>query len=439
MRLAATPTLLAVALAASGARATDGLYLHAYGARSAGMGGATLASGDDALAQINNPASLSAAPKELALDLVYLRTDVHFENAGRYGPGVSGLAGTAFRNDEDASTDFKNFPFSDNNHFAPLLAGVYRFDESRAHMGPLRLRNLSFGASLYVVGGDAVRFELDHPVLGPRTRYRDNLVVSGASGTLSYRVNDWLAVGASVQGVGGRLRLQEPVAFPVSEIAVGTSAFLPAFGLSSYGGLFQAMGIDEGVSFNRFDHPGLALGVGGRFGVTLRPTSWLRVAVAYQTQRDMRFDGTMKLGFGAQIDQLRQIVLQNPQGLPFVSNLQDIVRFLGGALTPEAVDRSFQFLGIDPAQGFEQRYDTRIPLSLPRQVDVGIALQPSERLVPQRLQPEHQRPGRRHPGRVRAAARLEGPARVPVGHALRADAAPHRPDGLRLCHPSDPP
>ena len=45
------------------AAATTALYSLSYGARSAGMAGATLASGGDALNQFLNPANLSFLPK----------------------------------------------------------------------------------------------------------------------------------------------------------------------------------------------------------------------------------------------------------------------------------------------------------------------------------------------------------------------------------------
>ncbi|MBI5378541.1 MAG: hypothetical protein HZA23_00095, partial [Nitrospirae bacterium] len=41
------------------ASATEGIYAIGYSAKSAGMGGASMGSTDDALAQITNPANLS--------------------------------------------------------------------------------------------------------------------------------------------------------------------------------------------------------------------------------------------------------------------------------------------------------------------------------------------------------------------------------------------
>ena len=53
------------------AAATTALYSLSYGTRSAGMAGAPLASGGDALNQFLNPANLSFLPKRLDLNITY--------------------------------------------------------------------------------------------------------------------------------------------------------------------------------------------------------------------------------------------------------------------------------------------------------------------------------------------------------------------------------
>ncbi len=92
------------------ASATTALYSLSYGARSAGMAGATLASGGDALSQFLNPANLSFLPRRLDINVTYLRSNLHFRNA---------------LNDTNNGRDFAGFPLSDNNFIIPAVGLAY--------------------------------------------------------------------------------------------------------------------------------------------------------------------------------------------------------------------------------------------------------------------------------------------------------------------------
>lgn len=365
------------------AHATDGLYISARGAPSAGMGGATIASGSDPIAQTLNPASLAVTPPGLAVDLLYLNTQIRFRNQGVYGPGVAGLEGQSFHNDALNAQDLEYFPFQDNQLLVPMLGVVARASSSDERLGAIPLRDLTLGLSFYGAGGDAVRFHLDDPVTGPDTLFRSNLAVSVSGLSLAWAVNDRISLGATFQLVGSRLRIAQPMSFDVADFTQGTTPFLqePFFDVGNFAGLFSRLGAQEGTSFTKFSHDGLALGAGGRFGVRIQPVPWLTLGAAYQLRRTMKFDGHAKLDFKPQIDEAAGLVVENPLADPLIDVVQAATVAAYGDLTGPNVVRALFLVGLDPDLGFEQTYDAKIPFSLPQQLNVGAAV----RLLPRWL------------------------------------------------------
>ena len=118
------------------AAATTALYSLSYGARAAGMAGATLASGGDALNQFLNPANLSFLPKRLDLNIPSLRSNLRFRKA---------------LNNTQNGRNFAGFPLSDNHCLIPAIGIAY----------PLEGTDWAFGFQLYGLGGDAARLSLD--------------------------------------------------------------------------------------------------------------------------------------------------------------------------------------------------------------------------------------------------------------------------------------
>jgi long-subunit fatty acid transport protein len=349
------------------------VFFDANSATSAGMAGASIASGDDALDQTDNPASLSFAPTGIDLNVLYLRTSIDYHNAGTFAPGTGSLAGTPFRNDASAASGFSYFPFTDNNAFAPSLGAVFHLTDATSHAGFFWLRDLSLGLSMFGAGGDAARFRLDHPVLGPDTLFRTNEFVAVGAASVAYRFGDWLSVGASLQGNGARLRIEQPSAFQSSQLAAGANPLLTLFGAKTFGNLFQELGASESWATIDFGHPGLALSTGGRLGVQIRPVEGLSVGVTYQTGRKFNFKGTTRLDFTDQVNDVNARVLTNPTNSPKIHLLQEVLAFFYGALTPKAVEQGFSLLGVDQSLGFVQTYETEIPLSLPQEISVGVA------------------------------------------------------------------
>ncbi len=233
--------------------ATEGLYSLSYGAKSAGMAGASLASGNDATNQFLNPANLSFIERRLDFDVMYLRSNLNFKNP---------------LNDRENERALDDFPFADNNFFVPMFGIAY----------PLAGTNFAFGFQLYGLGGDASRFILNDfapPAgFGPDQLFRGNLVLIDFGPAAAYKITDWLSVGATLQVTAGRLKLDQPFGTfnPPASLRLGFKFDMPEYG-------FQ-------------------YAFGGRVSVTARPLDWLTVAVAYQTPRDFdEFEGKVRITF----------------------------------------------------------------------------------------------------------------------------------------------
>ncbi|MBI4590692.1 MAG: outer membrane protein transport protein [Candidatus Rokubacteria bacterium] len=361
--------------------ATSGLYSLSYGAKSGGMAGATLVSGDDALNQIINPANLSLIDSRFDVNIMYLRSNLHFENSGTYSPIVPGVGGTTFTNDRDNERGFDSeiFPFTDNNFLVPSLGFVVRFKDS-GWLGPINTRDLGFGFHLTGLGGDASRFFLNHPLLGPDERFRANLVLMNAGPAVSYRVNKYLSVGVQGQILAGRFQFDQPVAFDPGTFALGSSPGLAGFGLTNFGQFFRGIGITEGVGDGKLTDVDFTFGGGARVGVTVTPHDRVSLSATYQSERHLTFTGKARFDFTRQLQEAGFIIAANPAGNPFVASIQAALGCPGGC-TPAQVNAGFMALGFNPALGFKTQYNAEVPFTLPQQVDAGIAVRVLPQLV----------------------------------------------------------
>ena len=85
---ALTPIAIALGLAftTTGALATDGYFAEGYGMTARGMGGASLATAQDAFGGANNPASMAFVGNRLDLGLYFFRPDRGAERTGALAP-----------------------------------------------------------------------------------------------------------------------------------------------------------------------------------------------------------------------------------------------------------------------------------------------------------------------------------------------------------------
>lgn len=382
MKKALVGGLLLVGLACPlTAWATTGIYSLSYGAKSGGMAGATLVSGDDALNQIINPANLSLIDTRLDVNLMFLRSNLNFENSGTYSPTVPGVGGSAFTNDRNNERGFDTatFPFTDNNFLVPSVGFAYRFKES-TFLGPIETKDLGLGFHLTGLGGDAARFFLNHPLFGPDERFRANLALMTFGPSVAYRVNQYVSVGVAGQILAGRFQFDSPVAFDPSTFALGTSPGLGGFGLGNFGEFFRGIGVPEGIGDGKLKDVDFTFGGGARLGVTLTPNDRVSLSATYQSKRRLTFTGKAPFDFNRQLEDAGFIISSNPSGNPFVAAVQAALGCPGGC-TPAQVSAAFAALGFNPSLGFKTEFDAEVPFTLPQQIDVGIAVRPLPHLV----------------------------------------------------------
>lgn len=162
--LAATLLLAAVA---GPALATNGMYLAGYGSQAAGRGGANLAVADNALGLGANPAGIMHIKgSELNLDAQFLAPSLHY-------------GGDPFGNSIDG----------ESRVFAMPSISYVRGDESSPW---------SWGIALISQGGMGATFEKYTTPFGTTDKTSSQVRFATLTPTLAYKVNDQLALGASL-------------------------------------------------------------------------------------------------------------------------------------------------------------------------------------------------------------------------------------------------
>lgn len=259
MKKQTSAVLLAVAGVAGitgQAHATNGTMPHGYGIKAQGMGGASIALPQDAIAAANNPAGMAFVGNRLDVGMVWLKAD----------RGTT-IGGTYFSANEK------------ENYFIPDF-GYNRVIDDR----------MSVGVS---VVGNGVGTRYNRPI-GPPTNSNagSELMQVVASPTLAYKLNPQHAVGVSLNAAFQRLKIEG-----VEHTGLANQGFEHSFG---YGiGLGWTGKLSEqvtlGASYTSKTHMGkldkyrTLLAGGGEFdiperfglGIAVKPTDKLTLAADY--------------------------------------------------------------------------------------------------------------------------------------------------------------
>lgn len=151
--------------------ATNGTQLTGYGAKSAAMGGASVAFPQDAMAAATNPAGMAEVGTRVDGDLQILY--IH--------------ANTTFLSEENEGKGTLIIPI-------PEIGVNYQLDEKWS---------LGFSTK-----GSGVGFQYDDPLLPGLSRAKGSFIQVVGLPTLAYKVNDQLSVGMSVALAAQRFRAQ---------------------------------------------------------------------------------------------------------------------------------------------------------------------------------------------------------------------------------------
>jgi len=97
MTLRPMSAALALAFISTTAMATDGYFAEGYGMRARGMGGASIATAQDAFGGANNPASMAFVGNRLDLGLYFFMPDRGAERTGAMAPINGSVTATGAR------------------------------------------------------------------------------------------------------------------------------------------------------------------------------------------------------------------------------------------------------------------------------------------------------------------------------------------------------
>jgi len=218
---------------------TNGMNMIGYNPRSSGLGGADVALEGDCPAC--NPATLGGEARvNFSGGVALLHPPVNFQN-GFFGPN-------------DADSD-------ENIYVAPYLEYAHRLNDSPWTLGLI----------LWAQGGMGVDYDDVRTFTGSRDELYTNLQIARLIPTASYRVNDRLSLGASLQI--GAVNMQSKL-FPETYSA-GPDG-IPGSG-------------DDFVGMHLRDVGGT--GYAGRLGVFYRVSDRLNLGITYLSETNIRMDG----------------------------------------------------------------------------------------------------------------------------------------------------
>ena len=227
--------------------ATNGMNMIGYNTRSSGLGGADVALEGDCPAC--NPATLGGQGRRtFSGGVALLHPPVNFQN-GYFGPN-------------DADSD-------DNIYAAPYLEYAHRLKDS-----PWTL-----GLTVRAQGGMGVDYEDVRTFVGNQDKLYTNLQIARIMPTASYKMNDRLSLGASLQvgSVKMSSKLYPGTYSPGPDGIPGTADDFAGMSLKDVGGV----------------------GYAGRFGLFYRLSDRLNLGITYLSETDIDMDGgqlTLNLG-----------------------------------------------------------------------------------------------------------------------------------------------
>jgi long-chain fatty acid transport protein len=296
-KLALSLVVGALSLSSQAVRATDVFHLEGIGAISRAMGGTAVAHDVGPAGMLTNPATLGLNPGQrqfmVGIDLV--TTDITVDNQ---------------KTGETARS--KSHGKNRGPYLAPELAYTQRIGDVVLGLGAFARGGLGteYGTNNFLArGADPVGGTARDSGLENSSR----LLVLDIPLAASYRVNDALTVGGSIdamwQGLNldlflrtdqvGALVADNRVSGPLANTLLGTLGMGPAAGPGPYPGL-------QGAHFSLTRNQPLASGIdawgyGGRLGLLYRLSPTTRLGAAYQFESrmaDMKGDATLTAVLG---------------------------------------------------------------------------------------------------------------------------------------------
>jgi long-chain fatty acid transport protein len=263
---------IALALAASGASATNGYYTHGIGTKSKGQAGAGSANPEELLILATNPAGLTEVPASLDagigvfMPMRYYETSESMVNGACFSPSPADCTFTIGPNDLRSAAEF---------FLVPFIGRSWKLDDDSALALAFYGRG---GMNTRWVGGTA---NFVNPFTGPGPypgTYGDgtagvDLMQGFLNLSYAHEFADQFSVGASAI-----FALQRFEARGMDSFASYTESFLRRYMATG------VPGIVDDLSSNGHD---MSYGYGGTIGLRWQPVDMFSIAAAYTTKMTM--------------------------------------------------------------------------------------------------------------------------------------------------------
>lgn len=354
VRRFAAACLLAMALLAPDAAATNGARPISYGPRAGGRGGVDTAFADDATAINTNPAGIAFIDgQRLDSLMTWVHPTVGFETPVDDGESTrNGFAGSFA----------VAFDFDEPWHVGEALT----FEDSGAWVHAPRTSpdyggsGWKFGFGIFPVKGAVLKMHAttpfwdEDPVTGlpeERQQWAADVKEVAFAVAAAYRPVHWISFGIAPQFIYGEINQNQPLAAPVSVLQGH-----PFDGDEdlTYARFAPFLGQTHIVGATRIHHA-RTYGARIRAGILVQPTDWFSVGLSYASQTlKQDYLGTVELDFTRQIEKI-----ERDPGTPI--SLKAVIGANTGNTDPDD-------------QTYFAEYDFRAkPLDEPQEVSLGVA------------------------------------------------------------------
>ena len=337
-RLLIVLSFLCLLLANTQVFAQNGTQLIGYDAVTSGRAGTAVGNFDNPSLMMNNPAGIAfMKSSQLDVSLSLMAPNVYFKNT---------------------INDTKG-----KNNIFPLGCISYVNQKNK---------KLTYGIGIFTQGGMGADFTLNHALYKDQSNnyvqqpYHSKFAVMHGGGSLAYKINPKLAIGATATLVYSQMEFQMPMSMSPAMLQ---GVINPSTGFT-FGNMFSAPASSGGLGYTELTASSNMSGLtsfefNGKIGIAYKPSEKLSLGISYSLPVNLHYkNGSAQMDMTAQMNNaFAKVVAGIMQQYP--------------SLTPQqaqaAAMTQFSSLGIDLTKGATDSYSTKATLGLPQSIAAGIS------------------------------------------------------------------
>jgi long-chain fatty acid transport protein len=281
--------------------------------------------------------------------------------------GMSFLKSSAF--ELGASAIFPKAHFKNNINDADGESNVYPMGTISYVCKPTG--RLSYGAGIFTEGGAGADFKLKHELYkDPVTHdyilqnYHSKFMVMEGGGSVAYKLNSKLSIGATAQLVYSQLEFGAPLSLSPTLLK---GVIAPGY---TFGNMFGGSPATGGLGYSELtttaSNSGLvAWGFSGKLGVAYKASEKLSFGLNYTSPTSLAYkNGYAVIDLNTQFsDAFGRAVAGTMQQYPGMTQAQ----------ATQAVGQKFASIGINAQKGFKDTYAARAKMILPQSIAGGVS------------------------------------------------------------------